>query len=113
VAHHAHALRAEGATDDEVSALCAGPATAMLDRRERAMVDFALHLTRLPRPSRQSDHAPLRAAGLDDDGIRQLVQIAGYFNYVNRHVDGLGVELEPDHPGRKYGDLAVPELAST
>jgi uncharacterized peroxidase-related enzyme len=108
VAHHAQVLRAEGATDDEVSALCADPATAAFARRERAMVDFALQLTRLARPIREDDHAPLRAAGLDDDGIRQLVQVIAYFNYVNRHVEGLGVELEPNHPGTKYAEL-VPQ----
>jgi uncharacterized protein YciW len=77
------------------------------------MVDFALQLTRLARPIREDDHAPLRAAGLDDDGVRQLVQVIAYFNYVNRHVDGPGVMLEPDHPGQKYGDLAVPDKAKT
>lgn len=53
-----------------------------------------------------ADLEPLRAAGFDDASLRLVVQIVGYFNYVNRHVEGLGVELEPGHPGRELADLA-------
>jgi len=33
----------------------------------------------------------LRAAGLDDRSILDLVQVTGYYGYVNRLVAGLGV----------------------
>ena len=29
------------------------------------------------------------------------------FAYVNRHVEGLGISLEPDHPGRRFAELAL------
>ncbi len=37
----------------------------------------------------------LRAAGLDDRGILDLVHVIGFFAYANRLADGLGVDLEP------------------
>ena len=75
--------------------------------RGRALLAFATKLTTLTAPVDAGDIEPLRAAGLDDDGVRDLVQVAAYFNYVNRHVIGLGVELEENHPGRRWAELGV------
>jgi alkylhydroperoxidase family enzyme len=36
----------------------------------------------------------LRAAGFDDAAILRATEIVGYFNFVNRLANGLGVELE-------------------
>lgn len=36
----------------------------------------------------------LKEVGLDDRAIHDLNQVVAYFNYVNRGVDGLGIELE-------------------
>lgn len=44
-----------------------------------------------------SDLESLRAAGLDDGQILEANQVIAYFAYVNRVVDGLGVELEDFH----------------
>ena len=40
--------------------------------------------------------AALRAADWSDRAIHDAVQIAAYFNYINRVADGLGIEPEPD-----------------
>jgi alkylhydroperoxidase family enzyme len=40
------------------------------------------------------DVAALREAGLSDRGIHDAACVVGYFNFVNRIADGLGVELE-------------------
>lgn len=45
---------------------------------------------------RKDDHQPLCAAGLDDRGILEVVEVTAYFNFVNRLADGLGVSLELD-----------------
>ena len=42
----------------------------------------------------ESELSPLREAGFDDRAILDINQIVGYFAYVNRVADGLGVELE-------------------
>ncbi|MBI5477422.1 MAG: hypothetical protein HY906_01120 [Deltaproteobacteria bacterium] len=111
MAHHAHALREEGAEHEVVIAFCGGDDGAITVDRERALVAFARRLTALASPMTEADLQPLRAVGLDDAGVRLLVQVVGYFNYVNRHVEGLGVELEPGHAGKAYGDAAVPRHA--
>jgi alkylhydroperoxidase family enzyme len=36
----------------------------------------------------------LRESGLADDGIHDAVQVVGYFNYISRIADALGVEAE-------------------
>lgn len=66
---------------------------ANLSQRERAMIDYASTLTREPQSNMGAEVEALRAAGLDDRAILDLAQSVAYFNYVNRIVNGLGVEL--------------------
>jgi alkylhydroperoxidase family enzyme len=44
----------------------------------------------------QADIDLLRAHGLDDAAISDAIQVIGYFNYVTRVADGVGIENEPD-----------------
>lgn len=69
--------------------------TADLDDRLRAILAFAERLTLTPREVQRQHHEPLRAAGLEDRGILEVVEVTAYFNFVNRLADGLGVSLEP------------------
>ena len=41
------------------------------------------------------DVEDLRAAGFSDEAIHDAFQVVGYFNYINRVCDGLGVDHEP------------------
>jgi uncharacterized peroxidase-related enzyme len=61
---------------------------------DRAILDYAVKLTLTPKAINAGDVEALRTAGLDDRGIHDVCAIAGYFNFVNRMADGLGVELE-------------------
>ncbi|MDF1544034.1 MAG: peroxidase [bacterium] len=38
----------------------------------------------------------LKSKGLSEHALHDIVQVASYFNYVNRLADGLGVELETE-----------------
>jgi len=69
---------------------------ANLTPRERAMLDYVDKLTRAPWTMRESDVRSLRAAGFDDLAILHIVQLASFFNYLNRVADALGIELDPD-----------------
>lgn len=40
----------------------------------------------------------LREAGANDLEIHATVQVAAYFNYINRVADALGVDLDPGMP---------------
>lgn len=43
---------------------------------------------------RQEDVDALRGLGLEDQAIHDAAQVVGYFNYINRIADALGVDLE-------------------
>lgn len=42
----------------------------------------------------ETDVQQLRRAGWDDRSIHDATQVIGFFNYINRVADGLGVERE-------------------
>jgi alkylhydroperoxidase family enzyme len=44
----------------------------------------------------QSDIDALRQLGLDDTEISDAIQVIGYFNYITRVADGVGIEGEPE-----------------
>ena len=65
--------------------------SAPISEQDRAMLDFAVQLTKDATKISREDHAKLRAAGFDDKGILQITLIASWFNYINRVADALGV----------------------
>ena len=69
---------------------------AGLSPEDRAMLDFAVKLTRQPEAISRDDVEGLRRHGFDDDGINDVVQITAMFNYYNRIAEGLGIEPEPE-----------------
>jgi uncharacterized peroxidase-related enzyme len=69
---------------------------ADLSSRERALCEFAVKLTHLAAEIEQADIDALRAKGLDDAAISDAIQVVGYFNYVTRVADGVGIEDEPE-----------------
>lgn len=93
---HSEFLRAVSREDALTDALKLDPDGTPLPPRERAMLDYALKLTRSPSQCRESDIQGLRAVGFDDLGILHLVAFTGWFNYINRMADGLGIELDQD-----------------
>lgn len=58
------------------------------------MLDYAVKLTLRPWEMEEEDVLALRRAGFDDTAILDINQVTGYFAYVNRLADGLGVALE-------------------
>ena len=65
---------------------------------DRAMLSYALKLTRAPCEMTAADVESLRAVGFDDVAIHDICTIVAYFAFVNRIADGLGVELEDRFP---------------
>ena len=57
-----------------------------------------MKLTHVAAEVDQADIDALRAVGLDDATISDAIQVVGYFNYVTRVADGVGIEDEPDWP---------------
>ncbi len=66
---------------------------------ELAMLSYARKLTITPGAMIEADILSMHALGIDDGQILEINQIIGYFNYVNRLLNGLGVTLEGDIVG--------------
>jgi len=67
---------------------------APLSEVDRALCAFAAKLTKHQHDMSPADLDVLRAHGLDDRGIHDAAQVIGYFNYITRLADALGVEPE-------------------
>jgi len=67
---------------------------ADLTPAQRAMLDYAVKLTLTPWEMVEQDVISLRKHGFSDRAILDINQIVGYFAFVNRLADGLGVQLE-------------------
>ena len=97
--HHGAGLRKITRDEDLVERLTADPDGVDVSPRERALLDWALKVTRTPWNMTRDDLAPLRdVAGLDDRGILDLSLVTAYFAFVNRIADSLGIEVEPGGP---------------
>lgn len=58
------------------------------------MLAYADKLTKEPWTMVEEDVKALREAGFSDSAILDINQVTGYYAFVNRLADGLGVELE-------------------
>ncbi len=67
---------------------------APLDPKTRALLDFAVQVTREPLSVTPETLDALRAAGWTDEEILTATHIIGFFNYYARLADALGVEPE-------------------
>lgn len=94
VVTHASLLREITGDDFFVARLSINPAHVDLAERERALVDYALAVTRHPGEIVEDDIDDLRAAGLSDGDILDAAAIAAYFNFSNRLNSAIG--LLPD-----------------
>ena len=58
------------------------------------MLRYVERLTREPASMRRTDVETLRTASFSDADVLAIVEVAGYYAYVNRLADALGVEPE-------------------
>ena len=70
---------------------------APLDKRARAMLDYAWKLTTRPEEVGDADRAALKTAGFDDLDIFDITDVAAFFNYTNRMMQGLDVMPNRDY----------------
>lgn len=94
--HHGAALRALTDEADWAVAFERDPQSVRdsLDPADRAMLDYVEKLTRTPAEVTREDVDRLREHGFDDRMIHDVAAVTGYFAFVNRLADGLGIELE-------------------
>lgn len=78
------------------AALEAGLPERVFPAREAALLAYAAKLTRTPGEMVRADWQALKAAGCEDGEILEVNQVAAYFAYSNRLLNGLGVDTEGD-----------------
>jgi uncharacterized peroxidase-related enzyme len=67
--------------------------------KELALLKYTKKLTLAPVNMTERDIQDARDAGATDGEILEVNQVCGYFCYVNRLLNGLGVTLQGDHIG--------------
>ncbi len=92
----------EADADAFVDAIARDWRAAPLNQVDQALCAYAEKLTRAPSDMGEGDVERLRAAGLDDVAIHDATQIIGFFNYINRVADALGVV--PERFVRPWGE---------
>ena len=92
--HHRRGLRRLLKDDDLVTAVEADWQTAPLSDARRAMLTYAVKLTRTPGDMVEADVVALRDAGFSDRDVLDIAEVTGYYAYANRIADGLGIAIE-------------------
>jgi uncharacterized peroxidase-related enzyme len=96
---HEKDLRSAVESDEQRQAIQDDYRAAGLTVREVALLDYAVKLTKNPHAVGPGDLDALRELGYTDEQAVDAVQCIGYFNFINRVLDGLGVDPEP---GMRY-----------
>jgi uncharacterized peroxidase-related enzyme len=94
--HHTEALSKYLKDADALRAIRKDFAVSPIGPKEKAMLAYATKVTHSPALVNDSDTDQLREVGFSDSDILDITLVASYFNFVNRLVLSLGVELEPD-----------------
>ena len=94
---HGAAVRALSGRPELGEALVMNYRVADLTARERAMLDFAVKLTRASAEIEEADREALRAAGFSDRDIFDIASVAGFFNMTNRVASATGMEPNPEY----------------
>lgn len=92
---HEGDLRSEVGNEDKVHAIQTDYRSAGLGAHEIALLDYAVKLTKAPASIGPQDIDALRRNGFTDEQIVDAAHCTGYFNSINRVLDGLGVDPEP------------------
>jgi uncharacterized peroxidase-related enzyme len=103
ISHHSQALFHLWKDKEKVSLLTEDIKEAGLTNIDFLLCMYAIQLTKEPHRSTEQLIQEMKQNGLSDRAILDATLIVGYFNFVNRIVLGLGVELEHDGgAGYKY-----------
>ena len=100
VAHHfaglVRLLDDRAHAEEILAALEAGAPERVFGAKESALLAYAAKLTRAPGEMAEADVEAARAAGASDGEIFEVNQVAAYFAYSNRLLNGLGITTDGD-----------------
>jgi uncharacterized peroxidase-related enzyme len=99
--HGVHTATAErlGVPEGVVGALLAGDAKVDIPAKMRPVLAVAAKLTEQADSVTKSNVDAVFAAGWDGQAYYHLVATVALFNFMNRLVEGLGIELDPAYVG--------------
>ena len=109
VNHHGDALYRLTKNKTLVKQLRSDYHEAGISDQEKLMLEFSVALTSKPQENHRIFIERLKSNDFTDEGIHDVVAITSYFNFVNRIVQGLGVDLEHywDDQGFSNPDLPM------
>lgn len=101
--HHAEAVQHFWKNTEKVDQLIKDYAQIELSETDRLWCDLAKQLTENPSETDKETYLqPLKDLGVDDRAILDATLVIAYFNFVNRIVLGLGVNLEEQNGAEGY-----------
>jgi uncharacterized peroxidase-related enzyme len=101
--HHGEALKYLWRDDEKVQLLREDYGKAELNRKDKLLCDLGYTLTLFPASQEVNTLIKeMKSTGITDREILDATLVISYFNFVNRIVLGLGLEVESDVGGYKY-----------
>jgi uncharacterized peroxidase-related enzyme len=104
---HTATAQAFGVDEGLVGALLDDVDGAPVDERMKPVLAYVGKLTRTPSRMTPADAEAVYAAGWDERALHDAVSVCALFNFMNRLVDGLGIQA-----GERYFQEAAERLAS-
>ncbi len=98
---HGAILRIRSKNPIQADTIAANYRAADLTPRQRAMLDFAVKITRASDTCTNEDIDALRSHGFGDEDIMDIIQTAAFFNYSNRVASALEMR-----PNREFYSMA-------
>jgi uncharacterized peroxidase-related enzyme len=97
--HGVHVATAEllGISAKAVTSAIDDIEAASVDDRMKPVLRYARKLTQDPGSMTQSDADAIFAAGWDQTALYHTVAVTALFNFMNRLVEGTGIELDPSY----------------
>jgi len=109
---HGAALRQRAKDPELGETIAQNYRAAGLDRRQKAMLDFAAKLTETPDKIEEPDRAALRRAGFSDRDIWDIAAVASFFNMSNRMAAATDMRPNPEYHHASRGRMSEPGASS-
>ncbi len=94
----------EQLTDAQIAQVIADFRTADIDETTQAILEFSVKVTTAAARITPADLDHLRSYGLTDEALFAIVEVVGFFNYINRLASAFGVELDDVLEGRSFNE---------
>jgi len=104
---HAAAAESFGVESGLLEALVQHMESADIPERMKPVLRFVAKLTLEPSRMVPADTDAVLAAGWDDKAVYDAVCVCGFYNFMNRYVDGTGLSADPEELRKMGKQLAA------